>query len=230
MVIGNGMIAKKFGKYAEDTHRLIFASGISNSSSAIDADYKREEELLLQVIKNNSEKTFIYFSTCSIYDPSLKLSRYVTHKLKMEEIIKSRMPSYIIFRVSNPIGMTNNRHTVLNYFIQHIKTQEHFTLWQYASRNLIDMDDVFKLCEHIMQSKQVKNDIVNIANPVNYPVISIIEAIEKHFALKANYSLAEKGNSPFIDTAAIQPLFALLHIEFNQHYLPFLLQKYFPIL
>lgn len=229
MVIGHGMIAKRFSNYADDKNILVFASGVSNSSSHEEGDYKREETLLLNAIKEHSAKTLIYFSTCSIYDPSLQTSFYVQHKLKMEQLIQNSAPSYIIFRVSNPVGFTNNRHTVLNFFVEHIKAKQHFTVWQYASRNLIDIDDVLKLCDHIIHSNKNQNSIINIANPVNYPVTSIIEAIEKHFATTGDYSLAEKGNSPLIDTSAIQPLFSQLFIEFNNDYLPVLLQKYFPI-
>lgn len=229
MVIGDGMIAKRFSNYADDKTIMVFASGVSNSSGAIHAEYQREEALLLNVLKEHADKTLVYFSTCSIYDPSLQDSLYVNHKLKMEHLIKNNAPSFFIFRVSNPVGFTGNSHTVLNYFIQHIKKQEHFTVWQYASRNLIDLDDVLKLCDHIIQNAEKRNCIINIAHPVNYPVISIIESIEKHFGKKGNYSIAEKGNSPLIDTTAIQPLFSLLHIDFNNDYLPALLQKYFPV-
>ncbi len=229
MVIGNGMIAKRFSSYGDDKNILVFASGVSNSSSTAEEEYKREEALLSQAIEVNPQHTILYFSTCSIYDPSLQESVYVKHKLKMEQLIQRSCSRYIIFRVSNPVGLTDNRHTVLNFFATHIKEQEHFTVWQYASRNLIDMDDVFKVCDHIIKSGAQINSIVNIANPVNYPVTFIIQAIEKHFSLKGNYSLAEKGNSPLVDTTTIQPLFRQLHIEFNNDYLEALLQKYFPL-
>jgi len=229
MVIGNGMIATRFGSYAENKDILVFASGVSNSSSVEETDYKREESLLRHSIQDHPEKTHVYFSTCSIYDPSLQESIYVKHKLKMEQLIQRSSSSYIIFRVSNPVGVTDNLHTVLNFFATHIKEQEHFTVWQYASRNLIDMEDVFKVCNHLIQNGEQRNSIVNIANPVNYPVTLIIQAIEKHFSLKGNYSLAEKGNSPLVDTTAIQPLFRQLHLEFNNDYLEGLLQKYFPL-
>lgn len=229
MVIGNGMIAKRFSSYGDDKDILVFASGVSNSSSTGDVEYTREEALLSKAIQDNPHKTILYFSTCSIYDPSLQESMYVKHKLKMEQLIQQRCFSYIIFRVSNPVGFTENRHTVLNFFATHIQKQEHFTVWQYASRNLIDMEDVFKVCHHIVQSGGHRNEIVNVANPVNYPVISIIKAIEYHFSLKGNYSLAEKGNSPLIDTTPIQPLFGLLHLHFDNDYLEALLQKYFPL-
>jgi nucleoside-diphosphate-sugar epimerase len=229
MVIGNGMIAKRFSNYTAESNLLIFASGISNSSGATPEECRRETLLLLNAVENNLHATFVYFSTCSIYDPSLQNSLYVNHKLRMEELIQQHAVSYMIFRVSNPVGITSNQHTVLNFFAEHIRKGSFFELWKYASRNLIDIDDMFALCQHIIQNGINPNSIINIANPVNYPVTSIVEAIEKHFGCTGNYALLEKGNSPLIDTSSIQPLFSLLHLIFNPDYPAMLLQKYFPV-
>jgi nucleoside-diphosphate-sugar epimerase len=227
MVIGNGMIAKKFSRYVDDDSRLIFASGVSNSSANDEAAFKRERDLLLEHLSLHTSATLIYFSTCSIYDPSLQQSPYVLHKIKMEELIKSVAGSFIIFRVSNPVGFTDNSHTLLNYFIAHIRQQQQFTVWKYASRNLIDIDDMYDICELIIQEGHWMNKIINVANPVNYPVTAIIEAVEQHFSVKGNYSLEEKGNSPLINTSDIQPLYGQLPISFDNNYLPRLLQKYY---
>ncbi len=228
MVIGNGMIARRFNTYAQNNDWLIFASGVSHSLSVSKEEFDRETKLLASTIKDHAEKTLVYFSTCSIYDPSLHESAYVQHKLRMEGMIISQQPNFIIFRVSNPVGKTNNHHTVLNFFVEHILNETYFAVWKYASRNLLDIDDMFLVCDDLMQVGGVRNKIVNVANPVNYPVTAIIDAIEKHFDKRGHFSLAEKGNSPLIDTTEIQPLFSKLKIEFDQHYLPHLLRKYFP--
>jgi len=229
MVIGSGMIAKRFSDYAEDGRFLIFASGVSNSTLNDENAFKRETNMLEGCIKNEPDKNLVYFSTCSIYDPSMKRSPYVLHKLEMENLIKTSGITYNIFRVSNPIGKTENSHTVLNYFIQHILGKEEFTVWKYASRNLIDLDDIYLICNYILRNNLFKKHKVNVANPVNYPVIQIVQAIEKHFGIEGNYQLADKGNSPLIDTSAIQPILSKLKINFNNSYLSSLLQKYFPI-
>ena len=85
MVIGNGMIAKRFAAYTGNDQFIIFASGVSNSRTNDTAAYNREAALLLDTIKHNKDKTLVYFSTCSIYDPGEKDSPYVLHKLKMEK-------------------------------------------------------------------------------------------------------------------------------------------------
>lgn len=228
MVTGNGMIAKKFSRFAADAGRLVFASGVSNSSNTEEPAFKKEADLLLQEMSNHPDACVIYFSSCSIYDPSLQQSAYVQHKIKMEDLIKSIAKSFIIFRVSNPVGFTGNVHTVLNYFVEHIISNTHFTLWEYASRNLIDLDDMYHICEAIIHDEKWLNKTINVANPVNYPVTNIVEAIEQHLGRKANYTLAEKGNSPLIDTSDIQSLYSSLHIEFCNNYLRGLLKKYYP--
>ena len=228
MVTGNGMIAKRFSRFAEDAGRLVFASGVSNSSNTDEEAFKKEAGLLLDEISKYPGATVVYFSTCSIYDPSLQQSAYVLHKLKMEELIKSVASSFIIFRVSNPIGFTGNVHTLLNYFIEHLLSNTKFTVWQYASRNLIDLDDMYHICEAILNDAQWINRTINVANPVNYPVLSIIESIEQHLGIRGNYELVEKGNSPLINTADIQPLYSSLHIDFGHHYMERLLKKYYP--
>lgn len=222
------MIAKRFNDYAEDDRFLIFASGVSNSVLHDQNAFKREANLLADTIKNHSQTHLIYFSTCGIYDPSMKDSPYILHKLEMEDLIKASGVSHIIFRVSNPVGKTDNSNTVLNYFIKYIREKKEFTAWKYASRNLIDLDDMYAICHYILSDSLFKNGTVNIANPVNYSVISVIKAIEEHFGVKANYRLADKGNSPLIDTSDIEPVISKLKIDFNNFYLSSVLQKYFP--
>ena len=228
MVIGNGMIAAAFGSYKGKEDFLIFASGVSDSTHSGDAAFKREKELLSTTIQNNPGKTLVYFSTCSIYDTSLKDSLYIRHKLEMESLIMQQQPAYIIFRLSNPVGKTGNTKTVVNFFINHILEKQSFGLWKKAGRNILDMDDVYRICDSILQERQFQNSIVNIANPVNYPVSFIVENIEKHLGVKAVYTVIDKGDSPHIDVSGIEPLFTKFNINFDENYLSRLLQKYFP--
>lgn len=67
---------------------MYFASGVSNSQNQNHSLFQRETDLLVETLRNNKEKLFIYFSTCSIYDPTLVNSEYVKHKLKIENLIE----------------------------------------------------------------------------------------------------------------------------------------------
>lgn len=229
MVVGNGMIATAFNRFATDASRLIFASGVSNSSTRQQEQFEREENLLRHQMAQHPDKQLIYFSTCSIYDASMQQSAYVKHKLAMEQCIQKQSSNYLIFRVSNPVGFTHNPHTVLNYFVQHIKSGTAFSIWKNAGRNIIDLSDMTRLCQHILLETDTQNSIVNIANTGNYSVVQIVAAIEQHFNKKAHATLLDTGSSPVIDTSFIEPMLTTLGISFGNDYLHRLLQKYFPV-
>jgi hypothetical protein len=66
MVVGNGMLARKFANYINDDSVVIFASGVSNSLEIARSEFIREQLLLEKTILENVEKKIIYFSTCSM--------------------------------------------------------------------------------------------------------------------------------------------------------------------
>lgn len=226
MVIGSGLVAKGFSAYENDNRFLIFASGVSNSASTNSDVFAREKTLLQKTLKENKDKIFVYFGTCSVYDVSLAQSAYVIHKLEMEDLVKQHEEFYI-FRISNLAGNTNNRHTVLNFFYYHIIEQTHFSIWKKAYRNIIDLDDAVLLCNYILQKRLFRNEITNIANSFNYAVSNIVETLEHICGKKGNYDIADKGGDPFIDTSKIEPLFSILNIEFDETYLMRTLKKYY---
>ena len=227
MVVGNGMVAKRFLSYANADQYLIFASGVSNSKTNDDEAYRRETELLEQMISKHPEKTLVYFSTCSIYDPGESASAYIIHKLKMEEVIQNRCATYQIFRVSNLVGNSDNPNTILNFFIYHIRHKINFDLWTNASRNLLDIDDLFKIADTILQERLFPNQVVNVASPFNYPVTEIIKELEQWYGHKASYVSIPKGHKFTIDISLIEPLIERMGIKFRHDYLRYLLTKYY---
>ncbi|SRR6266542_659577 len=226
MIIGNGLVANAFKEYEHNDYCLIFASGVSNSSNTDPMAFARERQLLEKMINVHTEEIFVYFSTCCIYDASRQNSPYARHKLEMETLVQQHS-NYHIFRISNLAGITNNPHTFLNFFLQHILSEQHFYLWKSAYRNIIDIDDAVAVCDHIIKEQLFKNEIVNIANPVNYPVTQIIEELEMVIQKKGKYELIDKGSNPAIDTQIVQQLFYQLNIHFDENYLRKVLQKYF---
>ena len=227
MVIGNGMVAKRFGSYETDDQFLIFASGVSNSKNINPEAYERELILLQRSIKETPEKILVYFSTCSIYDPGEENSRYVLHKKQLEELIQRDQKKFYIFRVSNLVGRSGNRNTILNFYIYHILNGINFDLWTNATRNLIDIDDMYKIADDILKRGVVQNRVINIANTENYTTQEIISAIENLWNTKANYIPILKGNPFTIDLSAINPLMKELGIHFGKNYLTNLLRKYY---
>ena len=89
MVIGNGLMAKSFSDYNNRNDIIVFASGVSNSTETRSSEFKREYNLVIDVLKRYPEFKFVYFSTCSIEDKSVEERPYVRHKLKLEDYIAS---------------------------------------------------------------------------------------------------------------------------------------------
>ncbi|MBS1597636.1 MAG: NAD(P)-dependent oxidoreductase [Bacteroidetes bacterium] len=226
MVLGSGLVANGFKKYAKDENYLVFASGVSNSANTDNAAFTRERHLLEDAVRMYADKTFVYFSTCSIYDVSLQDSPYVKHKLAMEAIVRQHH-NYHIFRISNLVGRTNNPHTLLNFFIDHIQSNLPFPVWKNATRNIIDLDDAVSICDYIIRHKLFVNKCVNVANTQNYPIMQIVSTIEDVLEIKGNYRFVDAGSNPVIDTSVIQKIITTLHISFDSGYLIRTLRKYY---
>jgi nucleoside-diphosphate-sugar epimerase len=227
MVIGNGMVAKRFASYKTADQFLIFASGVSNSKSINPEAYERELILLQGSIEENPEKIFVYFSTCSVFDPGEENSTYVLHKKKIEHLVQTNQERFYIFRVSNLVGHSGNRNTVLNFFIYHILNGINFDLWINATRNLIDIDDMYKIADNILKRGILQNQVINIANTENYTTEEIITAIESVWNTKANYISIPKGSPFTIDVSITRPIMKELGIHFGKDYLTNLLRKYY---
>ncbi|PZF73210.1 NAD-dependent epimerase/dehydratase family protein [Taibaiella soli] len=227
MVVGNGMIARKFRNYEHQDHFIIFASGVSNSKNTDQNQYLRERELLAATIQQNPQKRLLYFSTCSVYDPAEEHSLYVKHKKEMEALIMASQIPYLILRTSNVVGNGGNPNTIFNYFIHNINNDIHFDLWANAGRNFIDADDLFAITDYVLQEGLFQNQILNVANPLSISVKSIVHEMEDFLDHKANYTLVEKGSSPIIDLSAMMPIAEALQINFGAAYLSSLIKKYY---
>jgi nucleoside-diphosphate-sugar epimerase len=227
MVIGNGLLARRFEAYKDDDKFLVFASGLSNSKTKDTKAFEREVSMLRENINEHPGKIIVYFSTCSMYDPGEKDSPYVQHKLNIENIIQANAGKYFIFRASHLTGKSSNPNTVLNYFYQHIKQGIKFDLWINACRNIIDIDDAYFIADHVLKNNQPSAQPINIASPLNYPVKDIVSAIESFLGISSIYTEVNKGNCFEIDISATRRILDQLPAKFNDDYLPFLLTKYY---
>jgi len=228
MIKGNGLVATRFfNEYKNDKNIQIFASGVSNSKTTNSEEFAREANLIKESISPNFNTHFVYFSTCSVYDPAETSSMYVIHKLQMESYIEQHCPSYHIFRVSNLVGRSNNKNTVLNFFFDKIKNNLPFNVWVNASRNLIDVDDMYNVVNYIIKNKLRTNQITNIANTFSFQPLEIVENIEFFLQKKANYTAINMGLPFAINTKNIEPFLKDCSISFNEQYLQHLLHKYY---
>lgn len=223
MIIGNGMVAKGFSSYRDVENVVIFAKGVSNSKETKLESFNRERDELKLALEQNKNSHFVYFSTCSIYDEDLNDSQYTVHKLKMEQLIENSGNNFNIFRLPQVVGHTNNE-TLVNFFKASILKREKFTVLKYAKRNLIDIEDVFKICSFIINNKIFLNSITNIATKEKTSVIQIVKSIEEVLGEEAIYNIVNSGSEYDIDVTRIEPV--LKSISLKTTPVLQLLQKY----
>jgi len=162
MVIGNGLLSNAFSKYKLNEEILVFASGVSNSSSNNQQEFGRELSLLDTILK--SQTRLIYFSTISIYDPDLKDNLYINHKRKIESIIRESSNDYLIFRLPILVGHTKNPFTLCNHIANQINSNKPIKIFKNACRYLIDVDDLSLILPIFIENKSY----INITIDVNY--------------------------------------------------------------
>lgn len=224
MVIGSGLLANIFSEYYNDDNVLFFASGVSNSKETIKSEFNRESMLLSDSIHAYPDKTFIYFSTCSVYDDSVNKSPYVQHKLKIEQVVKEKCSRYYIFRLPQVVGYANNN-TLINYIMRSLVNNERMYVNKYSTRNLIGADDVFLIVSHILNGCHFINETVNVATPYNTTVVEIINILERITCMSLTYDVINVGQRVIINIDKLKSLNADFDI-FDSDYLENLLQKF----
>jgi nucleoside-diphosphate-sugar epimerase len=194
MIIGRGLIAKAFEKYNNNDNVIIFSSGVSNSLETRDVEFEREESLL----KSNLllDKKFIYFSTVSVVDGSLK-TPYINHKIKMEKMISDNHSNYLIFRLPIVIGNNANKITFFNSLKDKINNNEELEVFN-VSRYLIDVDDLSMTLPRLIDDEFEKNKKMNICFDNFSSVKEIIERME--------FYLKKTSDKVYIDCDSNKPV------------------------
>lgn len=226
MVIGNGMIAKKFLNFY-DKSITFFASGVSNSNETDILAFKREEELLKVTIKKYPNNILVYFSSCDIENLKICNKPYYLHKAKMEKLITSSMKKYYIFRLPQVVGKSLNTNTLMNFLVDKIKNYSTFELWTQTKKSIIDIDDVFTIITYLLKNELHLNNTCNIINNEYISVLELVNQIEEYFKIKAIYTEKEIDTSYYYNSACINELESILKIDFKKNYIKKLLFKYY---
>ena len=229
MIVGNGLIATQFKNvFSKKDKILVFASGVSNSLCNNEDQFKREKKILLQEIKDNFKiNSFIYFSTISVNDGSLKTTSYVKHKLEMEKIVLAH-PKSKIFRLGQLASRNKeNSYNLLNFLNNSIKSKKKINLWVDSFRSIIDVEDVVKIVHQIVTGPSIKEKIINISNPNFNSILEIVEVFEKVKRLKLEYVNVNKGNKFHINLDIMKKIIHDLEINFDNFYLERVIKKYY---
>lgn len=226
MVIGSGLIARAFGHFRDTEDVLVFASGVSNSRESDPQAFLRESDLARKTMADHPGKLFAYFSTCSIEDPDVRDTPYVRHKLAMEKLVEGRAARYLIFRLPQVVGRSENGATLVNFLHQCIVNGRPFELWEKAVRYIIDIEDVRLIVTHLLSTAQRENRAMTVASYPS-PVLNIVRALERITGKSANYKAIDRGTSYRLDVSELQPVLEKLGIAFEADYLEKVLEKYF---
>lgn len=222
MVIGIGMLANAFKNYLNDDNIIIFASGVSNSQEQNIKEYEREFDLLS--LYSHSTKKLIYFSTCSIFDKSLEDSKYIKHKIRIETFIKENFKNYLIFRLPNVIGKTNNNNTSFNYFKNKIINQEEIQIQVNAIRYFIDVDDLVNILPIIISSQT--NQTINVCFNNKIYIKDLISIFENILKISAKKVFIDKGLNYSVDNLYFMNIVRKNNLKINENYNFNLIKKY----
>ncbi len=225
MVIGNGLLAREFNDFMDNDSILIFASGVSNSLERNPAPFEREKKLVLDTISKYPKQLFVYFSTCSIYDEAVQDRPYIKHKTAIEELIKEHSSNYLICRLSNITGKGGNDNTIFNYLVNSVKNEHRLTLWKYATRNIMDVEDMANVVRKVL-SKGIQNTTVNIGSLNSYRIEDMVQRIEAFLNKTAILQMEPKGIPVEIDLGDVKEIVASLEKDFSINYIDQLLEKY----
>jgi len=225
VIIGRGLLATAFLSYSNNPNIVIFASGVSNSKNNEQSLFDREESLLRKTIESNKEKIIVYFSTCSIYDNSVNTTKYVYHKLKMENIIQENCSKFYIFRLPQVVGVTNSP-TLIPFLFDSIEKKKNMIISSNSTRNIIAIEDVSEIVSYIIENENNKNEIINVATPFNTNIIEIIKKIEEILKNRAIYEKEDCGIEQSIDISKIKNLNKYFKI-YNEKYVDDLLESYY---
>jgi nucleoside-diphosphate-sugar epimerase len=194
-IFGNGFIAKNLKKLNLPNKFFIYAAGVSNSNIKQNKFYLREiKQFYIIKKKINSEKIFVYISSLSVENKSLKHDKYVKNKLIIESIIKKEVKNYIIIRLPQVVGKNRNKYTITNFIFNTVKEGKKFYLWENSKRNLIDIDDVSKIIKKYLLDKPKINSVINIFNPNSITVKDLLKIFSKILSKKIIFKVLKKKN------------------------------------
>jgi nucleoside-diphosphate-sugar epimerase len=226
MIIGSGLLARAFASlFSGSRESCVYAAGVSNSNCSDQREFDRERDrLMIAMEQHRLVDLFLYFGTCSA-NGSLD-SPYVQHKIKMEKIV-SEHPQYLILRLPQTAGKTENPHTLLNYIFTRIIRSERFQIWKNARRNIIDVDDVVRIAVGLALEEGVRRECINVANFSDYSMGDVVAKIEKVVGKKSIFDSLDKGETYPINTQRIYKIARRCGVDFGPYYLESVIRKYY---
>lgn len=226
MIVGTGLLARAFARYAENDDVVIFASGVSNSLEVNPSAFARERLLLDQAFTTNI-RHLVYFGSCGVVSQDEEaLSPYMRHKKRMEEHVIGH-PGGMVLRLPQVVGKTGNPNTLTNFIRDRILADQAFTVWAKAERNLIDIDDIVAIGSTAIDHGLHLQSAINVAADSSTLVPKIVDIFEDVLQHEAHCIIEDKGDPLQIDSSHASSIANSLGIDLGSGYAERVIRKYY---
>jgi hypothetical protein len=203
----------------------VFAAGISNSLEKDEAKYAREERELSEFVQCYSAERIIYFSS---FVAAAGQTRYALHKRKIESIISRGASDFLILRLPQVVGPTQNK-TLISYLVQAARTGETIAIHHRAFRSLVDVDDVGRIIS-LLIAKNVTREIIAVGPSHPLAILDIVRKVESVLGVRINRRLVDDGDRQSADLTRIRELLDSRDPLQKKSYQNLVLEKYVPVL
>lgn len=129
-VIGNGLVGSAFFQTQAEIRNapiIDLTAGVSNSRLTDDRAFSREVDLVSRLSNQAKDDgtRVIYISTYSVHENWVRPSKYVTSKLRCENLVMKMDPCNRILRLANVVGPIRkySKHPTTSYFPHSIRQQ-----------------------------------------------------------------------------------------------------------
>ena len=225
IIYGRGLLAQAFLGHELPPKTLLLAAGVSNSKLTDQSECEREFAFVEEALAAHPSHLAVYFSSCSVFDPSLASSPYVMHKKKIEKRIAAHS-RFLILRLSQVLGSRTNPNTLSNFLFDKILRGEPFELWTQATRFVLDISDVVRFLLALLEDQSNHNQSWNLTGQV-VPLLDLVHALEGLAGKKAIFDSKQKGIPFEVDTQASEVVQKRINLDFGGDYFQRVLEKYY---
>ena len=194
-IYGSGFLAKNLKKINIPNKFFIYAAGVSNSNLKNKKEFLREVNQFKKILnKTHPKKTFVYISSLSVENKSLKKDPYVQNKIKIEKILKKKFKNYLIIRLPQIVGKNSNKNTLTNAINESLLKDRTFSVWRGSKRNLIDIEDIKFILKKLFNNFKENKRVINIFNQKSIDMVKLLKIFSSLLQIKINIKITKKNN------------------------------------
>ncbi|MFE6049455.1 NAD-dependent epimerase/dehydratase family protein [Kitasatospora sp. NPDC056446] len=217
-IIGRGFIAQHVAAIA-DRHpgvRLL-AAGVSRTTTAGEADFRRERELLERAIEagRRDGRQVVFLSTASsgVYaaegcagreEEAVPATRYARHKLSLERLLTGSGVDHLVLRLSHLVGAHQQPWQLVPSLVAQLRTGR-VRLWREARRDLLDVRHMVWITDALLTAG-VRGEVVNVASGHPVPVEEIVAHLAHRLGLSAEPEWVDRADPGVISVAKLHRL------------------------